>query len=361
MEIKKGRFIESSNFELSDFDNLFEFLKTSEDYVLDFRYNTITLYNSGRKALEISAQGKNYLLQFNFNNADILLTENSDKLMEIVEVLKKLSFDVTDYEVWQNERKIYNKLDNNEKNKMKKPNMKVKAYISNKDIKDFAFEELLNSTNSIFQTYGESKRQEEKHKTMLARKLNTFANDLIVFDTEYEVSFVTEEVKQEVKSKQNGKMVKPDLVALKKDGDNYKIVFIELKTNVKSATGTSNIIDHIEENERYKKYYEENCLEREQLKKSVEFILENKIKYGLLKDIDSFENIKDKIDFSKSPELIIICVLTLKEYINLPKIMKEQFKITKRDIAWNNTIIILDKDCNYELLEKNSFKDFING
>lgn len=357
MEVKKGRFIDIDNFKLDDFENLFEYLRNSEDYVLDFRYNTITLYNSGRRALGISINKNSYLLQFNFNNADILLKENPDKLTEIVEVLKELSFDVSDYEIWYDERKKYIKLDKTERHKLTAPNMEVKACINIEDIQNYDFKKLLNSINDIFQTYGEKKREEEKHKTRLARKLNTFANDLIVFDTEYEVSYIDEETKQEVR--QDGKIVKPDLVALKKVNDNYKIVFIELKTNVKSSIGTSNIIDHIEDNERYKEYYERNEIEREQFKKSVEFILENKIKYGLLKDIDSIETIKDKIDFNEAPELIIMCVLTLKEYVNLSQMMRQQFKVTKRNVEWDNTIIILDKDDNYDLLEENTFKDFI--
>lgn len=355
----KGRFIDNKNFKLDDFKNLFEYLKNSDDYVLDFRNNSIVLYNSGRKALEITMQHNNYLFQFNFNNADILLKNNADSLNNIIEILNNLSFNVNDYQKWYEERKNYIKLDRLEKNKVKKPNMNVKAYVSLNDINNYDFSKLLNTINPIFKTYGNSKREEEKHKTNLAKKMNSFKNNLIVFDTEYEVSYEDNNIKQSVLNNQKGKMIKPDLVALKKSDNKYEIVFIELKTNLNSATGTSNIIDHLEDNERYKKYYEEEKIEKEQLKDSVLYILENKIKYGLLND-GNFDDIKNKIDFEVSPELIIICVLTLKEYINLSKTLKEKFKITKRNIDWDNMLIVLDKDSNYDLLEKNKFKNFIN-
>lgn len=355
----KGRIIDDKNFNLDDFNNLFEYLKNNEDYVLDFRNNSIVLYNSGRNALEISVQNSKYLLQFNFNNADILLKNASDSLSNIIETLNNLCFNVDDYQKWYDERKKYLKLDRLEKSKEKKPNMNIKAYIDLNGIKNYNFNKLLDTISPIFKSYGNSKREEEKHKTKLAQKMNSFKNNLIVFDTEYTVSYEDANIKEQVLNNQKGKMIKPDLVALKKVEDKYEIVFIELKTNLNSATGTSNIIDHLEDNERYKTYFEENRSEKEQLKNSVNYILQNKIKYGLLKDIN-YEDIKDKIDFNKSPELIIMCVLNLKEYINLSNTLKEKFKITKRNTDWNNAIIVLDKDCDYDLLEKNEIKKFIN-
>lgn len=361
MEPRSGRYIDDENFILDDFEDLYEFVRNSEDYVLEFRHNRIALYNSGGRALEISRKENNYLLQFDFNNADILLNNNVDRLNEIVSVLKGLSFDVSDYEIWREERSKYNKLDEKGKHNAKTPNMDVKAYISNEDIKNYDFELLLNSISDIFKSYGDARRQELMHRTKLAKKCDPFQDGTIIFDSEYRVSFLSDPVKQELKMNQGGNVVNPDLVALKKVDDKYKIVFIELKTNLKSLTGSSNVIDHIEDYERYKEYYETDSTEREQLKKSVEFILDNKTKYKLLDGISSFSEIKTKIDYEEAPEFIIVCVFSYGEYINAGSIMKEKFKVTKRNIEWDNTIVFLDRDENYKLLEKSIFKEFIKN
>lgn len=330
--VLKGRFISDKKFIDSinngDLDNLFKYLESNkEKYNLTIRDNKITLYSYGR-GINIRKNVNNYVISFNLNTASLYSEEAVD---ELIEFLSKYNFDISKYNEW----KI-----NNKKNNI------LSAKIDDNEIKKYDFKTVLDELYKVFESYKEV-RKEETFKQEFTYIYDNDKNDYIVFDTEYEHSF-------DVTSDKNnaGKTMKADLVALKKYNDKYRVVFIELKQNINASVSgnSSNIGDHIIDTLNFSKLYNSNLKEKERFIKYVKFNLEFKVKHNLL-DIKDIKNILDNIDFSESPDIIIVCGFDNEAKENLRNRLLSKFKREskyKNYKEWKNTIIV--GSCNTKIL-----------
>lgn len=330
--VLKGRFISYKKFIDSinngDLDNLFKYLESNkEKYNLTIRDNKITLYSYGR-GVNIKKNVNNYVIRFNLNTASLYSEEAVD---ELIEFLSKYNFDISKYNEW----KI-----NNKKNNI------LSAKIDDNEIRKYDFKTVLDELYKVFESYKEV-RKEETFKQEFTYTYDNDKNDYIVFDTEYKHSFDVQSDKDNA-----GKTMKADLVALKKYNDKYRVVFIELKQNVNASVSgnSSNIGDHIIDTLNFSKLYNSNLKEKERFIKYVKFNLEFKVKHNLL-DIKDIKNILDNIDFSESPDIIIVCGFDNETKEDLRSRLLSKFKRKskyKNYKEWKNTIIV--GSCNTKIL-----------
>lgn len=330
--ILKGRFISDKRFIDSinngDLDYLFKYLENNkEKYNLTIRDNKMTLYSYGR-GINIRKNVDNYVISFNLNTASLYSEEELNKLIEFI---NKYNFDTSKYNEW--------KID-------KKKNNILSAKIYDNEIKKYDFKTILDELCKVFESYKDA-RKEETFKQEFTYVYDNDRNDYIVFDTEYEHSFDVQSDKDNV-----GKTMKADLVALKKCNDKYRVVFIELKENVNASVSgnSSNIGDHIIDTLNFSELYNSNLKEKERFIKYVKFNLEFKVKHNLL-DIKDIKNILDNIDFSESPDIIIVCGFNTETKEDLRSRLLSKFKREnkyKNYKEWKNTIIV--GPCNTKIL-----------
>ncbi len=295
-------------------DKLFEYLKENKDkYILAIRLNAFTLYSHGRKVI-IKRNVKEYTIEFEMNNANLLVLREPNKLDSIVEILSKLNFDTSKYKNWKVIRTLYLNMDEKEKNKNYKPRLNMKARIPAECIETYDFKLLLDTIYPIFRSYRLA-RSEENYKQSCISFYNSFQRDLVVFDSEYKPAFKNDDEEKRYKTlctpNKSGlrQFFKPDLIALAKENDNYKIIFIELKININAAIGeTANIADHIIDWQNYKQLYTQSEYEKYNFKSSVIYMLKFYIEHGLI-ECDDLDAVIAKIDFDTPPIIKIVCGL----------------------------------------------------
>ncbi len=330
------------------FKSLFSYLKDNKDkYVLSIRTNFLTLYSHGRK-LNISKNNNYYIIEFDMNNADYIVSRDPNRLDEIVNVLDKLNFDTTDYPSWKKMRTEYLNSSKNEKTKYaKKPKLIFMAKISLKEIEEYDFESLLETIYPIFRSYRLA-RAEENFKQSCIAFYDSFDRDLIVLDSEYKPAFKTNEEELDYKKlcmpNMSGlqQFFKPDLVALIKENDKYKTVFIELKINISASIGkTANIVDHLIDWENYKNLYTHSQYERNNFEQSIIYMLSFFIEHGLIA-CRNLDEVIGKIDFDTPPDIKIVCGLTEEtESMFIDKLQTFMKSATSIEWEkWNKEIIV---------------------
>ena len=266
--------------------------------------------------MSISKNNNYYVIEFDMNNADYIVSRDPNRLDEIVNVLDKLNFDTTDYPSWKKMRTEYLNSSKNEKTKYaKKPKLIFMAKISLKEIEEYDFESLLETIYPIFRSYRLA-RAEENFKQSCIAFYNSFEKDLIVIDSEYKPAFKTNEEELDYKKlcmpNTSGlqQFFKPDLVAIIKENDKYKTLFIELKINITASTGkTANIIDHIIDWENYKNLYTHSQYEKNNFEQSIIYMLKFFAEHGLI-TCHNLDEVIGKIDFDTPPDIKIVCGLT---------------------------------------------------
>lgn len=355
-------------------DKLFAYLKDNKNkYNLTVRNNGFTLYSFGR-GLDIGKSYKNLVIRFNINNADFLLKFDRDKLNGIILSLqKKYGIDKDKYEEWARKRydyviktkdeKILYNLEND-----KAPGYDIKIVIPENDVKKFSFKNLLDTIFPIFESYSVV-RPEEKFRQECMGYYSTFSRDIVVYDVEYKVNF--EHPRSETKKREknlcqeNGagirQFFKPDLVALKKEGNKYVPLFVELKVNCEASSGDkANIGDHIVDWQNYCSFYRRSAYERENFKRAVIYTLKLMSKKGLI-DCDDIEEILKNVDFNNPPQILVACGLIEESPMKLINSIRQMIDKKYKDIwkTWDTEIVVGKNDPAILLKSGEKFNAFL--
>lgn len=352
----------SNLIETGKLDNLFEYLKKDKDkYNLTVRNDKFTLYSFGR-GLDIDKSRKNLVMSFNINNADLLLKFDKDKLDSIMETLHKdYGVDRDKYDDWAAKRYEYVMKTKDEKilynlEHQKSPGYTIKIYIPENDVANFTFQAFLDTIFPIFESYS-TLRPEEKFRQECMGYYSTFTKDLVVYDVEYKVNFEKGTKASELDlCQENGagikQFFKPDLVALKREGNKYIPLFIELKVKCGASAGDkANIGDHIIDWQNYCAFYKRREYERENFQHSMEYALKLMVKKGLI-ECDDIDEVIKKIDFREPPQILVACGLIdespMKFSRDLRRLIEKKFKSVWQ--AWDTEMIM--GNANPEILLK---------
>ncbi len=341
----KGRVITMREFDedlkAGNFAKLFDYLKENMDkYNVTVRQDCLVLYSHGRR-VAIKRANEVYTISFNFNNADALLAWNPKMVDKIAEELARYNFDMAGYEDWKENRGVYVSLPRRKRSKWKSekggiPEFEAVTSIPAEKIENYDFAGLLDTIYPIFESYCVN-RAEENYRQECMIHYNTFVHDLVLFDVEYKPPFESAREKKrfEEMCKENEagdkQFFKPDLVGLMREGNRYRVYFIELKVNSSSSIGKkANIKSHIIDWENYKFLYENSEYERKSFRNSVTYTLRLKSGYGLI-DCKNIEEVIERIDFDEAPSLYIA--------VGLMDEMEEAFK-AKLARKWNEDFAI---------------------